>query len=286
MSEPDRTDKEVAVIGLGIIGSRVANRLTLDGWNVRAWNRTPKSIHGMVATPVLAVNGAAWISLYLKDAVAVRGVMEEIAPALAPGTVVLNHSTVDLETTQWVHGVCRENGAGFLDAPFTGSRNAATDGRLVYYIGGDTTLATRAKNLLDVSSTACIPCGPVGTATIIKLTTNLVSACSVQALAEGMAIAGNHGVEPKKFIEAIAANACGSPLAAMKLPGMATGEFTTHFSLDNMAKDSRYALELASAAGIETPALSSVSRRMHELAADGLAGLDYSALAKPYLKSP
>ena len=63
----------------------------------------------------------------------------------------------------------------------------------------------------------------------------------------------------------------------------AVGDFDTHFSLDNMRKDSAYAIELAAQAGLDTPAIEAVSRRMAELCADGMADLDYSALAKPYL---
>ena len=69
----------------------------------------------------------------------------------------------------------------------------------------------------------------------------------------------------------------------MKLPTMAKGDFDTHFSLSNMLKDSRYALELAS--GLDTPAIAAVSERMKQLCEEGLADLDYSALAKPYLDS-
>jgi 3-hydroxyisobutyrate dehydrogenase-like beta-hydroxyacid dehydrogenase len=72
-------------------------------------------------------------------------------------------------------------------------------------------------------------------------------------------------------------------LAAMKLPAMAAGNFETHFSLANMSKDSRYMLDLAESAGLDAPAIAAVSKRMGELSAQGLADLDFSAVAKPYL---
>ena len=75
----------------------------------------------------------------------------------------------------------------------------------------------------------------------------------------------------------------GSPLTAMKFPTMLAGNYETHFSLSNMGKDSRYMLALAEAAGLETPGIAAVSRRMAELCEAGLGNLDYSALAKPYL---
>ena len=63
---------------------------------------------------------------------------------------------------------------------------------------------------------------------------------------------------------------------------MAVGDFETHFSLSNMGKDTRYMLALAESAGLQTPALAAVSKRMGELDAGGLGDLDYSAVVKPY----
>jgi 3-hydroxyisobutyrate dehydrogenase-like beta-hydroxyacid dehydrogenase len=68
----------------------------------------------------------------------------------------------------------------------------------------------------------------------------------------------------------------------MKLPTMAVGDFETHFSLSNMGKDTRYMLALAASAGLHTPAIAAVSKRMGELDADGLGDMDYSVVVKPY----
>jgi 3-hydroxyisobutyrate dehydrogenase-like beta-hydroxyacid dehydrogenase len=274
-----------AVLGLGIVGSRVVARLLEGDRHVICWNRTSKGLPCEVATPLAAIAGAATISLYLKDAPAVRGVMEGIAAHLHPEQIVLNHSTVDLATTQWLAERCKSRGCRFLDAPFTGSKVAAGSGQLVYYIGGEPADLEDVAELLARSSRKVIHCGGVGTATVVKLATNLVSACTVQALAEALAIATHSGVPAPRFVEAIAENACASVLSAMKLPSMANGDFDTHFSLSNMAKDSRYAIALADAAGLETPAIASVSQRMAQLEAAGLGDLDYSALAHPYLDS-
>ncbi|MDB6080326.1 MAG: 6-phosphogluconate dehydrogenase NAD-binding [Akkermansiaceae bacterium] len=276
--------KKIAVIGLGIIGSRAAARLA-DGpeLEVSVWNRTPKDLPGEKATPQEAVAGADIISLYLKDAPAVREIGAQVIAAAAKGAVVMNHSTIDLATTLWLGEQCAAAGLEFLDAPFTGSREAAANGALVYYAAGDETLIESCTWILRKSGKAVIRAGAVGNATILKLVTNLISACTVQALSESLGTATRHGIPADSLIEAVALNACGSPLAAMKLPTMAEGNFETHFSLENMLKDSRYALELAEQAGLETPAIRTVSRRMAELCDAGLGGQDYSALASPYL---
>jgi 3-hydroxyisobutyrate dehydrogenase-like beta-hydroxyacid dehydrogenase len=282
MSQNTGGEARAAVIGLGIIGSRAYGCLREAGWSVKAWNRTPKGLPGEVRDPLEAISGARYISLYLKDAPAVRELMEAILPGLTSGMVVLNHSTIDLETTRWLEARCREAGCAFLDVPFTGSKVASEQGNLVYYTSGDPELLAEAEPFLRITAKDLIPCGEIGAATIVKLATNLISACTVQALSEALAIARSHGIAPDNFIDAVAKNACGSVLSGMKLPTMAEGDFETHFSLANMEKDSRYVRALAAEAGLETPAIDAVSARMAELCADGLSELDYSALAKAY----
>ena len=272
----------VAVLGLGIIGSRAYRRLADAGVSASCWNRTPKGLAGEAASPEDAVRDADVIALYLNDAPALREVIGRIGGALAPGRVVLQHSTIDVETTQWLAGICADAGCGFLDAPFTGSKIAAENGQLVYYLGGDAALAASLDPILSHTSRLRLHCGEAGAATVVKLVTNLISACTVQALAEALGIAVHHGVPGDCLVRAVAENASGSPLAAMKLPAMIHGDFETHFSLANMAKDAGYALQLAASAGIDVPAIESVSQRMKELCEAGHGQLDYSALSKPY----
>jgi 3-hydroxyisobutyrate dehydrogenase-like beta-hydroxyacid dehydrogenase len=279
---PESSGK-IAVLGLGIIGSRACARIAGAGWPVACWNRTPHGVAGETATPEEAADGAAVISIYLKDAPALREVVARLEPVLKPGQILLNHSTVDLATTHWLDQICQARACRFLDAPFTGSKVAAGSGQLVYYLAGDPELAAELETYLSVTSKTRLHCGPVGAATVVKLATNLISACTVQAMAESLAITTRHGVPAECLIRAVAENVSASPLTAMKLPLMAAGNFETHFSLSNMGKDSRYMLALADAAGLDTPAIRAVSQRMEELCAAGLGNLDFSALAKPYL---
>lgn len=284
MIDPARSS--VAVLGLGIIGSRAAGRLADAGWQVAAWNRTPKGGAREVASAVDAVRGRAIVSIFLKDAPALRDVFAAVEDQLQPGQIILNHATIDLATTRWLAARCTARGCSFLDCPFTGSKLAAAAGELVYYIGGDPELADTLDAYLSVTGKARIHCGDVGAATVIKLATNLISASVIQAAAEALAITRGNGVNQAVLMEALSQNVSSSKLLSMKLPQMIEGQFETHFSLANMAKDSRYMLDLAGASGVETPAIAAVSKRMDELCAQGLGDLDYSALAKPYLGHP
>lgn len=274
--------EKVAVLGLGIVGSRVRELLVGAGYSVACWSRTQRGLDGEVETPDAAVEGADLISLYLKDVAMVREVFAKAMAGLKPGTIVMNHSTIDLATTLWLAEQCAAKSCEFLDAPFTGSKDASAAGQLLYYTGGDEGLVEKVSDFLAVSSKGRIHCGGIGTATVTKLGTNLISACTVQAMSEALAIAMKHGVKPEVFTEAAIKNGSGSALMAMKYPGMLAGDFEPHFTMANMWKDSRYALSLAESAGVDLPAISAVSARMGEMCEDGCADLDFSALAKAY----
>ena len=274
--------EKVAVLGLGIVGSRVRELLVNAGYSVSCWSRTHRLLQGEKATPEAAVEGADLVSLYLKDVPMVREVFAKAKAALKPGAIVMNHSTIDLPTTLWLAEQCAAKGCDFLDVPFTGSKDAAAAGQLLYYTGGDEELVEKVSDVLAVSSKGRIHTGEIGTATVTKLGTNLISACTVQAMSEALAIATRHGVEPEVFTEAAIKNGSGSPLMAMKYPGMIAGEFDAHFTMANMWKDSCYALALADSAGIKLPAISAVSARMGERCEVGDASLDFSALSQAY----
>ena len=233
-------------------------------------------------SPQEAVEGAELVSLFLKDAPMVREVFAKAKLGLKPGALVMNHSTIDLPTTLWLAEQCAAKGCDFLDVPFTGSKDVSAAGQLLYFTGGDEDLVEKVSEFLAVSSKGRIHCGEIGTATVTKLATNLISACTIQAMSEALTIAKKHGVAPEVFTEAAIKNGSGSALMAMKYPGMLSGDFEPHFTMANMWKDSCYALALGESAGVNLPAISVVSNRMGEMCNEGFADLDFSALVKAY----
>lgn len=274
--------QSIAILGLGIVGSRVRQRLVDVGYKVSCWSRTFRGLDGEFQSPQEAVAKADIVSIYLKDAPMVREVFGAAKQGLREGTLVINHATIDLPTTLWLAEQCAAKACDFLDAPFTGSKDAAAAGQLLYYIGGSEETMQGVSEYLAVSSKACMHCGEIGTATVTKIATNLISACTLQAMCEAMTIAKTHGVKPEVFAEAAIKNGSGSPLMAMKYPTMLKGDFDAHFTMANMLKDSKYALALAESAGVNLPAMSVVSQRMNELCEQGMADMDYSALIKAY----
>lgn len=274
----------VGVIGLGIIGSRVAECLRRAGHNVFVWNRSARMEPNFMASPHEIAEVAQFIQIFVRDAEALQEVMRDMQPALKKTHVVCAHSTVSVAGMKAAFAIADEVGAGFLDAPFTGSKVAAEKGELVYYVSGDRREQEKAVPLLNCSAKKVLNFGTkVGDATVLKIATNLVSGAMVEALAEALAITQAQGLEGSQLLDAFQNNANCSPLITMKLPAMMTGSFEPHFSLKNMLKDARYAQELAKEKNVATPVLDAGTAAMDAMEKAGRGDADYSVVYENYM---
>jgi 3-hydroxyisobutyrate dehydrogenase-like beta-hydroxyacid dehydrogenase len=270
--------QDIGVLGLGIIGGRVAGHLRAAGHRVQVWSRTGKA--GSLASPRAVAEAAKVLQIFVRDSAALLEAMRDLAPVLTPEHLVLNHATVSKAAVLEAARLCAESGAGFLDAPFTGSKMAAQNAKLVYYVGGDAALLERARPVLELSSVKILPLGGVGDAMVLKIVTNLVTAVTVKALAEAAAITRAEGVPLAALQTALEANANHSPLLAMKLPALMQDDFEPHFALINMLKDADFARELAGGAGLLTPALDCTAAALRTAAEAGLGDLDFSVIGR------
>ncbi len=130
----------------------------------------------------------------------------------------------------------------FSRRPFTGSKVAAENGQLVYYIGGDEAALKQARPILEASSKEIVLIGEkIGDATIMKVATNIVTAATAQVAAEALALVRKAGISPELFGRAMKSNASNSATLEMKVPMMLAGDFEPHFSVKHMLKDVRIA---------------------------------------------
>ncbi|MCH2062810.1 MAG: NAD(P)-dependent oxidoreductase [Roseibacillus sp.] len=284
MSDPSSLPS-VAVFGLGIIGSRAADHIAAAGYPVTTWSRSPRERMDFEADPATAAGNAQILVCYLKDVPAVRDVFEKVRDSLGPGKTFVNHATIDHDTTDYLVTECARLQCGFLNAPFTGSKVAASNAALVYYAGGNAGVLERLRPFLEATSSQVMEVDSPLAATILKLTTNLITASTVQALAEGLKISLAYGISAETYLESIKPNACASALANMKVPSMAEGDFDPHFSLSNMLKDSRYMIDLAQRAGLETPGIANTANQMQKRNDLGEGECDFSILFKQFEES-
>ena len=279
---PRRKRKNVGVIGLGIIGSRVTEALRQKGFQVFVWNRTPQPVPNFVGAPAELAELCDFVQVFVSDDDALLQVAEELAPALAPRHIVLAHSTVSPQSMQRAAQIVESRGARFIEAPFTGSKTAAEKGELVYYVAGDETALREARPVLEASGKEIMVIGEIGQATVIKIATNMVTAASVQAAAEALALVRAVGLPMEKFVEAMRGNASHSTTLALKLPKIIEANFEPHFSMKHMLKDVQIASRLGLAHQLELGVTAAARDRLFEQMQRGYGDDDYSAIARKY----
>src|SRR6266403_4679617 len=280
MSGPMR--KNIGIIGLGIIGRGVTANLRQKGFHVFVWNRTPRPVPNFVGAPAELAEMCDYLQIFVSDDDALLHVAKQLSPGLAARHLVLAHSTVAPQTMHAAAQIIERRGARFVEAPFTGSKEAAENGELVYYIAGDEAALREARPILEASAKQVLEIGELGQATAIKIATNMVTAASVQAAAEAMALVQAAGISPEKFAEAMHGNASNSATLSMKLPKMVEGNFEPHFSLKHMLKDMQIASRLGLSHYLELAVTGATRERLLEQMQRGYGDDDYSAVARKY----
>ena len=274
--------KRVGIIGLGIIGSRISDTLKKKGWDVSVWNRTEGKDPDSLSSPAEVVKNSHFIQIFVRDGNALHEVIDNFKSELTPDHVIINHATISLEDTKSAHEKITSFGASFLDCPFTGSRDAAAAGLLNYYVGGDEEILQQAESLLTDSSNSITHLGQIGTATVFKIATNMISATTVAKLAESLAVCKFGEVKLEKMLEAMTVNACSSGLTNMKLPTMLEGNYEPHFSLKNMLKDAEFGLSMADDKGINLPVLKAAADSMQSQMKKNRDDEDYSVVYRNF----
>lgn len=277
-----RTRKNVGIIGLGIIGSRVADNLRRQGFPVFVWNRSPRPVQNFVGAPAELAEMCDYIQLFVSDDDALLDVIRQMAPALAPRHIVIAHPTVAPHSMRSAADMVERRGARFVEAPFTGSKLGAEKGELVFYVAGDEVALKEARPILEASSKEVIEIGEIGQATVVKLATNIATAASVQALAEGLALVNHAGIPSEKFVEAMQNNASYSKTLSMKLPKMIENNFEPHFALKHMLKDMKLASQLGLSHHLELAVTTAARDRLLEQEQRGFTEEDFSVIARKY----
>jgi 3-hydroxyisobutyrate dehydrogenase-like beta-hydroxyacid dehydrogenase len=277
-----KSRKNVGVIGLGIIGSRVAAALRTAGYQVYVWNRSAKPAPNFLGSPAEIAESADIIQLFVADATALFEVIEAMGDALSARHIIICSGTVGPEAVLEAAQVVESKGAQFLDAPFTGSKLAAEKRQLIYYIGGAEHTFLKAKPILEATSKGLVRIGEVGHASSVKVVTNMISAVTTQVLAEALSIVQKAGLEPEVLAAAIEHNACRSGVIDLKLPKMIAGDYEAHFSLKNMFKDVQLGIHMANALDIEIPATTVTAGVIYGALNQGWGDLDYASVFKNY----
>ncbi len=279
---PRTVRQNAGVIGLGIIGSRVAANLRKAGFQTWVWNRTPRPEPNFLSSASEVAESAKIIQIFVSDGPALIETIEAMASAIGPEHIVLNHATIAPKETLEAARMIHDRHARYLDAPFTGSRDAAEAAQIVFFIGGEAEVLERARPQLEVNAKAILPIGDIGQAAAMKIATNLIVAASVGSFAEAMALLETNSVPLYKLGEALGNHIAHSSLADLKVPAMIVGDFDPRFSLKHMFKDVQIALEMAHEHGVELPQAAAFAGSAMSGLQKGWGELDFSSIALHY----
>jgi 3-hydroxyisobutyrate dehydrogenase len=281
----------VALLGLGVMGSGMAQNLLKAGFPLSVYNRTPAKAEALAAkgarvapTPKAAAGEAEVIVCMVGDDAASRAIWLGEEGALAgakPGSILVESSTLSLDWVRELAQLAAQRGLAFLDSPVTGSKDAAEAGELRLLVGGDAAVLERARGVLEAVSRRIDHFGPTGSGALVKLINNLMGSVQAVVLAEGLVLAERAGLDMEQVVGLIINGAPGSPLVKGKAARMAHRDYDdTQFALKWMHKDATYALRAADEFGVPMPTLAS-AREVYRIARGlGLDDADFAAVAE------
>lgn len=279
----------VSLLGCGLMGTPMAHRLLAAGYPLTVWNRTRAKADALAslgarvaATPAEAVAQADVVLTMLEHGGVVNDVLFDprlpgAAPALRPGTLVIDMSSILPEQARDHAQRLRSLGVQAVDAPVSGGTVGAQAGTLAIMVGGAAEDIARARPLLEVLGRP-VHVGPSGSGQLAKLANQMIVGITIGAVAEALLMVERGGADPVKVREALRGGFAESRVLEVHGQRMVDGDFAKRGSLAIQLKDLRNALQTAFGLGFEAPITETLTQLYAQAAEHGLAELDQSAL--------
>ena len=280
----------VAILGLGIMGGGMANRLLSANFPLAVYNRNreksvPFASAGafVAASPREAASRSEIVLSMVGDDVASRDIWLGENGALAgarSNAVLIESSTLSGDWIQELAAKAGERGCRFLDAPVTGTTPHAASGELVFMVGGSAEALDAARPVFSVLGRDVVHLGPVGSGSLMKLINNFVCGVQAASFAEAVSMIDAGGLDRAKAVAILTGGAPGSGIVKRIAERMAAGDFTPNFALRWMAKDIAYAQGDASKKGISLQTAAAALSVFQRAIAEGYGDEDFSAVSK------
>lgn len=288
-NDPSRT---VGLVGLGLVGSALAQRLlaagfTVHGFDLREEARAAlRSLGGVAQAGVREVGAhCGCVVLAVFDTHDVIGVIEGPEGLLSPGHVVdtvIDCSTGTPDALQALAARLEARDVALIEGPLSGSSQQIAAGEATQLLGGKAHAVAASLDVLEAIADKRIHVGEAGMAAKAKLATNLVLGLNRAALAEGMAFAESLGIAPEAFLALVLATPARSVAAEIKGPLMASGNFEPQSRIRQHLKDVNLMLESARAAGQPLPLSTTHAELMRRAVAAGDGDLDNAAIIRQW----
>lgn len=281
--------KTVGMIGLGLLGSAIAERLLLAGYSVLGFDvdesrrKALESLGGNAAEDVSGVvERCDTIVLSLPTSDVVAKVMAEAASVLRPQMLIVDTTTGDPNDAEMLGAELAQRDVRYLDATVAGSSEQTRRGEVLVMVGGQETDFTTVAALLSTFASDAIYVGPWGTGSKMKLVVNLILGLNRAVLAEGISLAESLGLYPERALEILCASAAYSKVMGTKGQKMLGRDYEPQARLSQHLKDVRLILETGGRTGAALP-LSLLHRELLEKAeAAGFGDADNSAIIEVF----
>jgi len=283
--------RDVAFLGLGVMGDPMAGHLAAAGHRVTAYNRTAAKAAEWVArhggksapTPAEAARGAELVFACVGNDDDLRSVTLGASGAFAgmkAGAIFVDHTTASAEVARELAATAKGKGLAFVDAPVSGGNLGAINGALTVMCGGDPEAFATAKPVAMAFAKAMTLLGPSGAGQLAKMVNQIAIAGLVQGLSEAIAFGERSGLDMKAVLEVIGKGAAQSWQMDNRGPTMIQGKFDFGFAVDWMRKDLGIALEEARRNGARLPVTALVDQFYADIQAAGGRRDDTSSLIK------
>lgn len=284
----DGLSARIGFLGIGIMGSPMAQNLIKAGCDVTVWNRTKSKCDPLISlgakykSSPQEVAASCDVTFAMlanpENAVEVACGEHGAASGMTSGKGYVDVSTVDGATSKLISGHINATGASFLEAPVSGSKKPAEDGQLIFLTAGDKSLYETVAPLLDIMGKSRFYLGDVGNGAAMKLVVNMIMGSMMASFSEGLLLSEKVGLDPGVLVEVVSQGAISAPMYKMKGPSMIQSTYPTAFPLKHQQKDLRLALGLAESVSQPTPIAAAANELYKVAKSHGLSDQDFSAV--------
>jgi 3-hydroxyisobutyrate dehydrogenase-like beta-hydroxyacid dehydrogenase len=282
-------DSKLGFIGIGSMGRPIAHRLLQAGYKLTAYNRDRSKAEALVGYGAVVANSIAELASTtdvilscLANDDAVRNVYagpEGVFANVRPGTVVIEMSTVNPETSRELYKLGAARAVSLLDLPISGSTPAAEQGTLTLFGGGDEKIFHDAEPIFRAVARQYFYLGPSGSGTTMKLVVNTLLGVGMQAIAEAVALGQKAGLNRDRLFDVLSHTAVIAPAHIGKLTKAASNDYSAQFALRLMNKDFRLILETAAEVQVPMP-VTAVAFQINTAEAADSTEEDFSAVIR------
>jgi 3-hydroxyisobutyrate dehydrogenase-like beta-hydroxyacid dehydrogenase len=279
-------DNAIGLIGLGLVGSALTERLQQAGFSVRGYDidAEARQKHAAIALPIAidVVRACRRVILSLPTSDVVRSVLAEVTSELRRGDIIIDTTTGDPDTVAAIGSALAARGVKYVDATIAGSSAQVRGGDVIVMLGGEASAVQACDDLIRAFARRSFHLGPCGAGAKMKLVVNLVLGLNRAVLAEGISFARACGIEPATALAVLMAGPAFSRVMETKGQKMVQRDFEPQARLSQHLKDVRLILEGAAKQGAKTP-FSELHRDLLEaIEAAGFGAEDNAAILRAF----